>query len=94
MNFSFLNHDTDGLLTFYSFPTGTSTELPCEPGYYSNTAGLSDKNQCQPCPGGKYCAGLGYTRAQYVLLMYVLVIVSECCDSNGVFLPEGGRDTN
>ncbi|XP_036393698.1 multiple epidermal growth factor-like domains protein 11 [Megalops cyprinoides] len=37
-------------------PAGTGYPLPCPPGSYSSSPGLSRVEQCHPCPSGHYCA--------------------------------------
>ena len=39
--------------------TGTINPQPCPAGSYGNQTKVSVSTDCQPCPGGRYCAGLG-----------------------------------
>jgi hypothetical protein len=38
-----------------------SVPLPCRPGTYGNTSGLSSINECISCDGGYYCNGFALT---------------------------------
>eukprot|EP01135_Chromosphaera_perkinsii_P006890 Nk52_evm45s621 gene=Nk52_evmTU45s621 len=40
-------------------PTGTINPQPCPQGTYGATLGLRRSQECTPCPGGKFCLGLG-----------------------------------
>ncbi|KAG7471369.1 hypothetical protein MATL_G00123830 [Megalops atlanticus] len=42
-------------------PTGTVAPLPCPLGTWSNSTGQKSPQECQPCPGGFYCASTGLT---------------------------------
>ncbi|CAB1347527.1 unnamed protein product, partial [Coregonus sp. 'balchen'] len=36
-------------------PSGTPAPVPCPLGTWSNSTGLANQEECQPCPGGLYC---------------------------------------
>lgn len=38
------------------FILGTTSPVPCPLGTLSNSTGLGSEDECQPCPGGFYCA--------------------------------------
>ncbi|KAG8524768.1 hypothetical protein J0S82_017746 [Galemys pyrenaicus] len=44
-------------------PQGTSSPVPCMPGFYSSVPGLASQDQCQPCPPGHYCSRAGLSHA-------------------------------
>ena len=47
--------------SFHTF-VGTGHDwLPCPAGTFSDQEGLQNETQCQPCPGGRYCAGVHQT---------------------------------
>ena len=58
--------------------SGTTTELPCESGYYSANTGLAAKEQCQKCPGGKFCAGMlcDVGHVSHVIMNFVDIIAT------------------
>lgn len=37
--------------------TKTAFQYPCEDGFFNNEVGRVRKEQCRPCPPGRYCAG-------------------------------------
>ncbi len=45
----------------YFCVSGSTYPQPCPLGTYSNSTELRRSTDCAPCPGGKYCAGLGET---------------------------------
>lgn len=40
---------------------GTANPVPCPVSMWSNSTGLKSAEECQPCPGGFYCASSGLT---------------------------------
>ncbi|XP_072885876.1 uncharacterized protein [Hemitrygon akajei] len=43
----------------YFCPSGTDSPKPCPPGTYQPLSGVTSRNECLPCPGGKYCESQG-----------------------------------
>ncbi|XP_059812735.1 multiple epidermal growth factor-like domains protein 6 [Hypanus sabinus] len=43
----------------YFCPSGTNSPKPCPPGTYQPLSGVTSRNECLPCPGGKYCESQG-----------------------------------
>ncbi|XP_042566185.1 multiple epidermal growth factor-like domains protein 6 [Clupea harengus] len=54
--------------TGFYCPVGTSYPVPCPPGTFSSTPGLTRAEQCQPCPGGLWCGRAGMTQIADALL--------------------------
>lgn len=40
-------------------PTGSAFEHPCQPGYYLDSPGATERTSCKLCPLGKFCNGTG-----------------------------------
>lgn len=43
----------------YYCPAGSAFAVPCEPGYYLDSPGATNKRSCKSCPRGKFCNGTG-----------------------------------
>ena len=43
----------------YYCPLGSTVRIPCEPGYYLDSSGATNKLTCKLCPLGKFCNGTG-----------------------------------
>ncbi|XP_046718698.1 zonadhesin isoform X3 [Silurus meridionalis] len=54
--------------TGYYCPAGTGYPLPCPPGTYSSSPGLSTVEDCQSCPPGYFCEQLAMANASNALL--------------------------
>ncbi|ETE62183.1 Multiple epidermal growth factor-like domains protein 6, partial [Ophiophagus hannah] len=57
---------TDCLPGYYCLSgTKTAKQYPCPAGTFSNQTGLSSFRECEPCPGGKFCARPGTCQAGF-----------------------------
>jgi len=67
---SFHSHWLQDCPQGYFCVTGTINPQPCPAGSFGNQTKVSVSTDCQPCPGGKYCAGLGLTEPTGILVIH------------------------